>query len=431
MWNFLSRILGRGRPGPARPGSQGMAAPDIPPELLRLDEIEKLEAAVRHLMESDADKLTGRMFVLSLETIRGRYGNSWRYVAEKAQRTARNHIAQAVGPEDVVVPVGDVDFLVGLLGGSRREAPAKALRIDQGLSYAVTGEDLGMLGASAKQVEFAEDGKMSFRALSHLDLARAEQQQAVTIDLEAELADDEEEDDSFPSIEEVLEALVYRVQPIVQLVDQSTAFERLAAFSPPLGADSDENTITDNFPDPKVRAKIDLKCLKSARGHLRRLAAARKPNRRILVPVFFETLANNYTRGLFLKMAQKIPQPARKLLAFHVMGVPAGVAQSRLAELGAVVKPFSTGAFFGLPADFIGFEGLRELQPIGITAEDPRADGAWDLYAAAHGAGLATWVQDVAVPADRERGLGLGAVYGSGPLYPPEPVAVAGDDTED
>ncbi len=428
MWNFLSGLFGGRKRGAASP--RAAAADEPSPELVRMDELEKLEAATRHLIELDRGRYEGRLFVMSLDTIRQRYGNTWRYIAEKAQRTARTHITQSLGPGDECTPVGDVDFLVAMLSGSKREAPARALRIDQGVSYAVTGEDLGILGVSAKQVQVADDGAISYRPLSHADLERAEAQQSPTIDLEAELLDDEEEDDSFPTIDAVLEALVFRVEPIVRLADGVVAFERLAAFSPPLGADSDEWTIIENFPDPKVRAKIDLKCLKACRAQLRRVAAQRS-GRRVVAPVFFETLANNYTRGLFLKMAQKVPQPARKSLVFHVGGVPAGVAQSRLAELGAVVKPFSSGAFIGLPADFSGLEALRDLVLVGITADVPAFGDASELLSAAHGAGLPTWVSGLRTEADRQRALLLGAVYGSGPLYPAEaPAAIDDADVE-
>jgi hypothetical protein len=424
MWNFLSGIFGGRRSGsaPARAASADAPAP----ELVRLDELEKLEVASRHMFDLDAGRYEGRLFVISLDTIRQRYGNTWRYIAEKAQRTARNHITQALGPGDECVPVGDVDFLVAILSGSRREAPARALRIDQGVSYAVTGEDLGILGVSAKQVQIAEGGPLSFRPLSHADLERAEAPQSPTIDLESELLDDEEEDDSFPTIDAVLDALVFRVEPIARLTDQTVVFERLAAFSPPLGETSDEWTIVENFPDPKVRAKMDLKCLKACRAHLRRVAAERS-GRRVVVPVFFETLANNYTRGLFLKMAQKIPQPARKSLVFHVGGVPAGVAQSRLAELGAVIKPFSSGALIGLPPEFTGLDGLRDLVLVGLTVDAPRPEDAGTLLSAAHGAGLPTWVSGLRDEDDRQRALILGAAYGSGPLYPSRVPSTADD----
>ena len=428
MWNFLSGMFGGRKRGAGAPRASAAGEPS--PELVRLDELEKLEAATRHLLDLDRSRYEEPPFVMSLDTIRQRYGNTWRYIAEKAQRTARAHITQSLGPGDECTPVGDVDFLVAMLSGSKREAPARALRIDQGVSYAVTGEDLGILGVSAKQVQVADDGAISYRPLSHADLERAEAQQASTIDLEAELLDDDEEDDSFPTIDAVLEALAFRIEPIVRLADQSVVFERLAAFSPPLGDDSDEWTIIENFPDPKVRAKIDLKCLKACRAQLRRVAAQRS-GRRVVVPVFFETLANNYTRGLFLKMAQKIPQPARKSLVFHVAGVPAGVAQSRLAELGAVVKPFSSGAFIGLPPDFSGLEALRDLVLAGITVDAPEFGDGGDLLSAAHGAGLATWVAGLRSDEDRQRALMLGASYGSGRLYPPEaPAAPDEPDSE-
>lgn len=424
IWNFLPRFLG-GRQN-AREVARKSAPDSRSPELERLDELERLEAAIRKMLEADRARYDSRLFFVSLDSVRKRYGTTWRYVAEKAQRTARNHITQGLTPEDECIAIGDVDFLVAILAGSKREAPARVLRIDQGVSYAVTGEDLGILGVSAKQIQVAADGTLSFRPLSHADLERAEAPQTPTIDLEAELVEDEEEDESFPSIDAVLEALVFRVEPIMTLPDQPPQFERLAAYSPPLGVESDEWTIIDNFSDPKVRAKIDLKCLKACRAHLRRIVADRA-GRRIVVPVFFETLANNYTRGLFLKIAQKIPQPARKSLVFQIDGVPTGVAQSRLAELGAVVKPFSSGAFIGLPPEFVGLDVLRDLTVVGIQVDVARSGAPDSLLSAAHGAGLATWVSGLRNDAERNKAMLLGATFGSGPLFPGETPTLSRD----
>ena len=96
-----------------------------------------------------------------------------------------------------------------------------------------------------------------------------------------------------------------------------------------------------------------------------------------------------------------------------------------------MVKPFSSGAFIGLPPDFSGLEALRDLVLAGITVDAPEFGDGGDLLSAAHGAGLATWVAGLRSDEDRQRALMLGASYGSGRLYPPEsPAAPDEPDSE-
>lgn len=415
MFSRLRNLL-FGRGARLNPGANPLA-PTVTPQLARLDELEKLEAAIKTVLAVDAAKLAGRLFVVSLDFVRGRYGNSWRYLSEKASRSARSFISGEIAKDDILVPVGEVDFILVLLHGPRREAPARALRIDQGMTAAITGEDLGMLGATAKEVIVDEAGAIKFRLLTQADLknAQAPQDEAV-IDLESELFDDEEGDGGFPSIDAVIEALKFRIDNVVRAVDRVTVAQRIGPYSPVLGEDSDERTIYENFADAKVRAKIDLRSLKAARQELRRVAAE-KSGLRIVAPVYFETIANAYTRNLFIKVAQKIPQAARRQLIIEVLGVPAGVAQSRLSELASVVRPFSNAAILGLAPDFREFRPLSELGLFAVRGDESAGEPLDGLYEGARQAGIPIYLSHVDQEADRERLIASGADYVSGQLY--------------
>lgn len=401
-----------------RPAPEAARAPmALTSQMIRLEELDKLEAAIKTVLEIDAQKLAGRVFVVSLDVIRQRYGNSWRFLSEKARRSARSYISGQITNDDILVPVGEVDFILLLLRGPRREAPVRALRIDQGMTTAVTGEDLGLLGATAKEVVVEDGGSIRFRSLTHVDIKSAQAPPAdAVVDLESELIDDEDDDDGFPSIDKVIEGLRFRIDSVIRAVDRVAVAQRVSPFSPVLGEESDERTIYENFADAKVRAKIDLRTLKTARQELRRVAAE-KSGLRIIAPVFFETIANNYTRTLFIKVAQKISQAARRQLVIEVLGVPAGVAQSRLAELASVVRPFSGGAILGLAADFRDFHPLSELGLFAVRGDDSGGDSLDDLYEGARMANIPIYQAHVDAPEDRERVVASGATYVSGRIY--------------
>ena len=416
--DFLFRRGNRLPPGAAP------ATLSVTPQMARLDELETLEAAIKKVLEVNAEKLAGRLFVVSLDVIRGRYGNSWRFLSEKARRSARGFIAERITKDDILVPVGEVDFILILLHGPRREAPARALQIDQGMTTAVTGEDLGLLGATAKEV-VVENGEIRFRGLTHDDIRNAKAPPAeAVIDLESELLDDEDNDDDFPSVDKVIEALQFRIDTVVRAVDRVPVARRIGPYSPVLGEDSDERTIYENFADAKVRAKVDLRSLKAARQELRRVAAA-KSGLRIVAPVYFETIANNYTRNLFIKVAQKIPQAARRQLVIEVLGVPAGVAQSRLAELASVVRPFSGGAIFGLAPDFEDFRALGEFGLFAVRGDESSGEPLDGLYDGARQASIPIYVAHIDEEADRKRVIDSGATYVSGQIYAAAGAAIS------
>ena len=61
---------------------------------------------------------------------------------------------------------------------------------------AVTGDDLGLAGVTAKEVAPADGGTVKFRNLTHEDLKRAQTPAGPPIiDLESELLDEDEEDE--------------------------------------------------------------------------------------------------------------------------------------------------------------------------------------------------------------------------------------------
>ena len=70
------------------------------------------------------------------------------------------------------------------------------------------------------------------------------------------------------------------------------------------------------------------------------LSAILAQGRKLLigVPVHFDTLAANSMRLDYLKLAEAIPPPARRLVIFELVEIPSGVPQGRMREVVAVLK---------------------------------------------------------------------------------------------
>jgi len=364
MLNSLKAFFGlRRRQATAMPG---MSSGAIDPRLRRLDELDELERALKSILMISPERMNGRVFALSLDSIRMRYGNSWGYVGDKARRIARDTIDRMVGHGDIVAPVGLVDFALVIASTSKREAPPLIFRMDQAVMAAITGEDLGPLAVTAKEVTIGRDDELKFRAISFFDVQRArEADSAPGIDLESEMADDEGGEDDFPSADSLIKQITFINRPVMDLESRQTVMERLCASVPHLDEAASETEIVEGFDDSKLRAKLDLRALRQARKELKALYDT-KANRSIVAAVAFETLANAYTRGLYVKLCQRTPPPLRKYLAFELTDVPSGIASSRLMEILGVLKPFGTGTLLRLDVGFKGFAALGDLGAIAV-----------------------------------------------------------------
>ena len=344
------------------------AAPTVQldPRLRRLDELDELERSLKTIIAISPERMNGRVFALSLDSIRSRYGNAWSYVGDKARRVARDTIDRMIGEGDIVAPVGTIDFILVIASTSKREAPSLAFRIDQAMMTAVTGEDLGPLSVTAKEVTLERDDELKFRGISFLDVQRAkEPDNASSVDLESEMADDDLGEEDFPSADTLIRQVTFVNRPVIDFETKNTVLERLCPSAPQMPETITESELVEGFDDPRLRAKLDLRALRQARKELKPLYDA-KAHRSIVAAVAFETLANAYTRGLFVKLAQRTPSPLRKYLAYELTDVPSGIATSRLMEIMGVLKPFGAGTLLSLDVGFKGFQSLGELGLLGV-----------------------------------------------------------------
>ena len=420
MLGFLRSFLG----GKSDPGQ--VVAADRPPadnpKLRRLQEFDELDAALRKIIAISPDKMEGRLFALSLDGYRARFGNTWGYIGEKAIKTTKATLREKLTGVDIVAPVNDgIDFIVMIGGGPKREAPATAFKIDQAVMFAVTGEDLGPLAVSVKEVTYdAKADTLRFRPLSYLDLQRAVPQDAKTqIDLESELADGgEEEDDGFPTADDIISKIAFTPRPVHELERGSLAMHRLTPMSSMFGEGTSGNDLLGGFDDPKLRAKLDLRALRSSRDLVKDLFA-RKSQETVLIPVGFETLANAYTRGLLIKLAQRYPVPVRRFLVFELTDIPNGLAQSRFSEIIGILKPFGAGTMLRLPLTFKDFRDISEVGATGVVCDAPFAasDEAVSFCDGARAHGLRLCFGGMADKATVKTARSMGIDLGYGPAF--------------
>lgn len=420
MFGFLRNLFAGKTQAPpiVEPAKQG--AGNV--KLQRLQELDEIEAALRKIIAISPEKMEGRLFILSLEGHRARFGNTWSYIGEKAIKTAKATLREKLASADIMVPVNDgIDYIVMVGGGPKREAAATAFRIDQAIMFAVTGEDLGPLGVSSKEVIYDVDSdSISFRPLSYLDLQRGTKVETKTqIDLESELAgEDDDEEDAFPTADAIVEKIRFEPRPVMELDHGVLAMHRLTPLSSMFGEGGSGRDLLGGFDDPKLRAKLDLRGLRSARDLVKDLFS-RMATEVILIPVGFETLANAYTRGLLVKLAQRYPVPVRKFLVFELTDIPNGLAQGRFSEIVGILKPFGSGTMLRLPVEFREFRDISDIGATGIIC-DTAFSPSDEMMAFCEAAKLQRFRLCVGGIADRgaaQSARGMGFDLGYGPAF--------------
>jgi len=427
MLEFITRMFKRGNPGRDLPlAPMGPQANN--PKLRRLDELSKLEDALRSIIQIAPDRIAGRLFVLSLDGVRSRFGNAWTYMGQKANRTASETIREQLTEADIMVPVGPIDFILMIGSGLKKDAAVRAIKLDQSMILAVTGEDLGPLSLTVREVlhDDKEDA-LRFRQLSFLDLQRAGAQQdgPSAINLESELALDDDEDAGVPSPAALIDRIRFVPQPVVDLASGSLVMRYLASQSDQSDGGLDDLTFLDDFDDPKLRAKLDLRCQRAMRTELRAMYA-RKITLPMISSVSFETLANAYTRSLYLKLAQRVPNPMRRGVVYEITAIPAGVALGRLIEISGIVRPFCFATMLRLDAGFKSFAGMQETGAMAI-APDCSLDAGEEMEVFCRSAKanrLKLYAGGIDTPDMTVLARDLGVDYGFG-LAVPEPAEKA------
>jgi len=418
MFGFLRNLFAGKSQAPPIIESAKQAASSS--KLHRLQELDEIDAALRKIIAISPEKMESRLFVLSLDGYRARFGNTWGYVGEKAIKTTKAAFREKLAATDIMVPVNDgIDYIIMIGSGPKREAAATAFRIDQSIMFAVTGEDLGPLGATAKEVIYdSGSDSLSFRPLSYLDLQRGMKIETKTqIDLESELAGaDDDESDAFPTADDIVEKIHFEPRPVTELDRGVLAMHRLTPLSSMFGEGGSGQDLLGGFDDPKLRAKLDLRALRSARELVKDLFS-RMSTETVLIPVGFETLANAYTRGLLVKLAQRYPVPVRKFIVFELTDIPNGLAQGRFSEIVGILKPFGSGTMLRLPVDFKEFRDISDIGATGIMC-DTAFSPSDEMMAFCEAAKMQRFRLCVGGIADRgaaqsARGMGFDLGYGS------------------
>lgn len=402
------------------------------------------------LSESDKQKLRDAFSVkasvsgnvlnfIGLEAVRERFPNLWNHNRERIVATSKAILAQFTDPRsDIVLPVGDANFVVLFTRLGKDEAMLRAAAIKAELLRRFVGDDaLSDLDVETTAMEL-DSGSMTTGVLK--DMLAATRQQTPTSRPPAAPRTERQKQVFRASLGELgaaaelspdaiekrfgfdLDALEFAFQPYLYAKrGVFSTFECRAVRSNATGDIlSGYGVLPRDCTADQITA-VDQMTLMRARHGLIDMAI-RKRVAVVVAPVSFETMTTRATASEYVGLLQKIPSDLRNYLVIDVCRAPAGVPEGRLAEILNPLKRMTRAVFVRIDSPKHQLAAIKGAGAFGVgfslpaRAADEMAGPAFlgRFTAMAHKLGLQAYVSDVDshMQADRCRDSGFDYLAG-------------------
>ena len=413
--NLFTRRPGEPDPVAAKPpvSSAAVKSPKpAAPQPSTEDQLAALSTKLRGILQGQKQVVAGAFHLIGLAEIRQRMGDDWPRVQEKIHLYTRRIIERYLSPRDIYFPCGDEDYVLVFASMDKTAAQFFCAKIIQELHHKLFGD--------------TDTREITIRvAVSEIDGSVRLQQMTVADLLMAAIAEPEQEDEATASPEaeptvvprqlgppEVTHRPVWDVRREVL----STYFSRVTVTEL-----TPRNPRLDNEPlTGDEHVQVDMEVLRSGIGLLTELFE-NKFRLRLSFPVNFETMAFVTGRRRYVSVCQQLPEHVRKLAAFELVDLPAGIPDGRLAEVTAPLRPYC-GLIVATTdwnrADFSSFATagitlVNAIIPPGADEKTLMAD--MDRFArTAEKAGLMTSIEGIGTSslALAAKGAGIGFISG-------------------
>lgn len=302
------------------------------------------------------------MNFIGLEAVRDRFPNLWSHNRDRIIATSKAILEQFTDPRvDIILPVGDANFVVMFTRLGKDEAMLRAATIKAEILRRFVGDDaLAALDVETTAIDI-DSGSITKGVLRDLlgAAARSEPEAPSKDDILKEQQKrvyrasmgvlGEAGALSLDAIEKRfgfdVDALEFAFQPYFYLkrgvfsifecraVRSNATGEILSGYGVlPRGCTADQITAVDQMTLMRARhGLVDM--------------AVRKRVAVVVAPVSFETMTTRATATDYVGLLQKIPSDLRNYLVIDVCRAPAGVPEGRLAEILNPLKRLTRAVF--------------------------------------------------------------------------------------
>lgn len=354
---------------------------------------------VRAALGERAELTIGRVNFVDLDGIKARLGARWPRVADRVDAIVRRAIERRLDTSDLYIPLAGHRYLITYGRLSPAEAALKTAMIGEEITRILVGEDFVGETLDVRTAVARVDGTLDFEEIPSVQqmverLYEAPETQAEDPskpELGAET--DAAEDDPLAGVQ-----LVYRPMWDVRRKVVST-FVYVPAVPRGSGQFAIGRAAIPSIEEPEVLRRLDVMTITAALADLARVA---EHGRKLLldVPVHFESIATTSRRAEYMKYCRVVPPDLQQFLIFELLGVPAGVPQSRLIELTMTLKRYSRSVLLRLPLVDPLFRSAGETgvnvvgaSLVGLRLRERQIMRAFDRFCeGAQKAGLQTYV---------------------------------------
>lgn len=295
-------------------------------------------AALRRIFSRHDPAQAGSIHLMGLESLRARLGTQWNAVADRVHLLTVKLLESYLSPHDTWFRHGEESYVVVFAQLGPGQAQLICAKVVEELQIMLLGNaDTATITVRTATHEIGSDIMMVPASLKQmLDNAKtqlADEAAAASAEL------DQSAGFRFRHVEDAGQIEV-RYRPVWDVKQQVLSVfiarsGRMRAGRCPLwGYDGLQDPT-----DPQQILDMDLHLIREAVNEALELYENRF-RFFLSVPIHFESLAILGRRREIVAMLQGIPTHMRNFMAYHLVGVPAGVPTSRLAEMVSTLRPF-------------------------------------------------------------------------------------------
>lgn len=333
----------------------------------------------------------GCVNVIELSSFKEHSGERWSRICEGVYARLESLLRSKLGPNDLFLRIGDIAYLVTMPTTDPEDVNAICMRVAFDLHTSFLGQceieqiEVSMVSAgeddtlvlhrlpAEKVVSLAEKAGISFTPSRGTQAIESRQSppgpQTTSISTATKGIGP-----TWNFVEPPPPVLTVEHHFIPIWSVRNAAVTTYACEPKTISAAGRQDSIALNQLSPKERVQVDITAF---RAGIEQLAKSHEVGNRFLlaVPISFELLGTPAGRMELLAVSRNLPYSYRHFLIFIIRDVPPGVAQSRLANMVTILRPFGRsvsasiaptqrayGAYQGIGLRSIGFD-LQEFMP--------------------------------------------------------------------
>ena len=347
---------------------------------------------IRRMLQRAPSLHASRLNIIGLKHVKERLGPSWRHVADRADRIARNVIERHLGPGDIYATSGNDSYITVFARLSELEARVKCYLIGNEIVRTLLGEDAAEY-LEVKTAVSRVDGSVDLQAVGSMETLfegaevisplapplepapPAPAAEAAAGDLDKDLGfvpikrdwppprkSDAARANVLAGVDFVFRPMwdpmrnviaTYLCVPRVKLSDSDDAMSDATLA---VAGDSDAAARLDSITIARVKEEVE---------------AMAADGRRVIIamPIHFETLCSAARRRRCAAEIGAIPEPMKQYLVVEVIDVPAGVLKSRLVEVIAPLRLHCRAVSLRVALGTVDFSHLRGTAVSAVAAD--------------------------------------------------------------